>query len=463
MPDRQIEGHGLNMEAVEGFVKDGVQLLITLDCGVVNHQEIARAKEAGLAVVVVDHHQVVDGLPPADAIINPHQEGDEYPFKHLCGAVLSFKLFQMLVSDGRMPDTWSVGQEKWLLDLVALATVADMMPMVGENRALVRYGLFVLAQTKRPGLRELCKVARIEPTFDSADLSTNLNEITIGFMLGPRINAASRMAHAGLAYDLLMAPDARSARAYALELEENNLRRKKEASFVERDVLSKLSGKDIPPFVVEGSPTWPVPLLGPVASKIEERYGSPVMLVDMSGDMAKASLRAPKGFDLVQALGSVSEQLIQFGGHPQAAGCTFEKNKFEQVKKELSEYAKERPTVERGGNKWEVELKLGEITLENAGLLEKLAPFGVGNPSPHFLVSGVELEEVLLMGKDNNHAKLILKSSDGTVCEAVFFFHNAQAEKLRVGELYTILGELSVNEWKGRKRQQLKIIEINHA
>lgn len=466
IPDRREEGHGLNMQAVEDFIEDGVDLIITLDCGVTGHKEIARAAEAGVDVIVVDHHQVVGGLPPAYAVVDPHQEGDSYPFKGLCGAGLAFKLVQVLVEDERMDGRWKEGQEKWLLDLVALASVADMMPMRGENRALVRYGLFVLAQTKRPGLEELFAVSRVEPRVTPGSLLTNITETTIGFTLGPRINAASRMAHADLAYDLITASTSRAGRTLALELEEHNVQRKKDVRDIEKRLYGRIEARDdIPPFIVECSDKWPVSLLGLVAGRVAERYGRPVMLADTSKDIAKASFRAPDHYNLIEALSAIENDLVQHGGHAAAAGCSFLTEKFEVVKKGLQKHAKANGIDSAGAAPAEepIELGLSDITLANVELTEQLAPFGEGNPRPRFKVAGVNLAEVRLMGKANNHAKLYVTDEVGHKRDMLLFFHNGEADGLQTGEQYDIVGELSVNEWNGTRKPQFKIVEIQRS
>ncbi len=462
MPDRREEGHGLNSEVIKKFITEGAGLIVTLDCGITNIKEIAYAQGEGVDVVVVDHHQVVEDVPPAYTVVDPHQEGDAYPFKRLCGATLAFKLVQVLAGHPRMSSSvWQEGQEKWYLDLVALATIADMMPMIGENRALVRYGLYVLARTKRPGLRQLFNVAGVEPRFDDADLSTNINEVTVGFALGPRLNAASRMAHAGMAYDLLMAETDRSARALALELEENNEKRKKEITTIERDIAKRLAG-ELPPFIVEHSEHWSISLLGLVASRLQERFNRPVMLVDSRGTVGKASFRAPEGFDLLAALETVSDHLIQYGGHHAACGCSFEMSALPTIQHGLEEYARKNRNARATRASTDGELAPQDITLENALLVGRLAPFGEANPLPRFELRDVVLTHIELMGKKGNHAKLYFEKDGSTVC-ALFFFHNGEAEALHAGSVFHITGELSVNEWKGKKSPQFKLTSITHA
>ncbi len=462
MPDRSKEGHGLNIEAVDGFIKDGVDLLITLDCGMVNKKEIEVAQEKGVDVIVVDHHQEIGEKPGACAIVNPHQKGATYPFKGLCGAGLSFKLFQVLVRDERAKNRWSKDDEKWMLDLVAIGTVADMMPLIDENRTLVKYGLLVLAQTKRPGLKELFKVAGVKPSLNREDMKTNIDSLTIGFSLGPRINAASRMAHAALGYDLLMAENPIKARSLALELEENNRKRKKEIGYVFKDVVSRIDKENPPSFIVESSPSWSITILGLIANRVKDRFFRPIMLIEEQDDVAKASFRAPKRFDLIKSLDYISDLLIQYGGHKAAAGASLEIEKIPLIKERLNQYADKNLTEEMKLPKIEIdsEINLSDLSLQNAEIVEKISPFGMANPQPVFIVKRAELDGIKMLGKEEKHAKLFFKSGRGGSIPALMFFHNGEVDKLETGKNYDLIGELSVNEWNGAREAQFKIIDI---
>ncbi|MBI1888893.1 MAG: DHH family phosphoesterase [Candidatus Spechtbacteria bacterium] len=221
MPDREKEGYGLHEGAVEQFIKEKYNLIITIDCGTTSHKPISRANKNSLDVIVIDHHRVIDSPPPAYAFVNPHQEDDEYPFKDLCGAAVAFKVACALYQKADINE----GREKWFLDLVAMATITDIMPLLGENRTLVKYGLFVLAQAERPGLRALMEVSGIKPVFNQDSLTTNLKPWTLGFMLGPRLNAAGRIDHANTAFALLNADRYEEALKFAKEIDERNRER----------------------------------------------------------------------------------------------------------------------------------------------------------------------------------------------------------------------------------------------
>jgi single-stranded-DNA-specific exonuclease len=466
MPDRRTEGHGLHLEAVQEFMEQKAQLLIVLDCGVTNHAEIDQAQRNGMDVVVIEHHQVVESVPKAYALVNPHQRGCTYPFRSLCAAGVTFKVLQLLAPHAVKKGAWEEGHEKWCLDLVALATVADMMPLIGENRALVKYGLFVMAQTRRVGLRELFRVARIDPTFNRETLRTNINSITVGFSLSPRINAASRMSHAALAYNLLTSPNVADARLLALELEDHNSERRREIDFLIKELDRRLRGKEIPPFIVEGGEAWPVSLLGLVANRLMDRLDRPVMLIDKSSTVYKASLRAPEGFDLMAALASVSPLLIQYGGHTAAGGCSFEPAQEELIKEGLVRYAAEHRGLSVAACpalQVDAEVTVPELTDEHAALVEQLAPFGMGNEIPRLLITDLELVRVRSLGASGKHAKLYFRDEEGREASVLFFFHNGGLEHLIEGRRYDLVGELSLNEWQGRQEAQFKLIDIRDA
>ncbi len=468
MPDRQKEGHGVNQTALESIVSAGAKLIITLDCGTTNIKEIAWAKANGVDVIVVDHHQVVSGRPSGFAMINPHQEGDDYPFKGLCGTGLAFKLFCALSygfdhGNPTSPEA-SRGKEKWLLDLVALATVADMVPLMDENRIWVKYGLFVLAKTKRLGLKKLMESAGVKARHDLETLSTNLDSFTLGFTLGPRLNAASRMAHANLAYELLTSSDESKIDELVLSLNDNNRKRQQIVEKVLKEVRSRIDAyKELPSFIMEGSADWSVNLLGLVASKISEKYHRPVMLYQESdGGKAKGSLRTIEGFDLMKSLSSVGEYFIQYGGHPNAGGCSFEIAKADKIKSGLNDYAKNILTPELLEKKLNIDtgISFGDIGWNSINLLKKFEPFGMANPKPKFLSENIEVKKLVLLGQNSEHLKIFAyDKKTNKEFPILFFRHNGLAEDFKIGDTLDIVYELDVNEWNGNREIQLKLID----
>ncbi len=478
MPDRQKEGHGVNQTALESIIAGGAKLIITLDCGTTNIKEIAWAKEKNVDVIVVDHHQAVVGRPAAMAFINPHQEGDNYPFKGLCGTGLAFKLHLALKGQDD-------GQAKWLLDLVALATVADMVPLLDENRVLVKCGLFVLAKTKHLGLKKLMESAGVKARYDLETLSTNLDSFTLGFTLGPRLNAASRMAHANLAYELLTSADEAKIDELVISLNANNRKRQQIVDKVLKEVKARIEVYEkLPSFIVEGSADWSVNLLGLVASKISEKYHRPVMLYQISAEgKTKGSLRTIAGFDLILALNSISKYFLQYGGHTAAGGCSFEIANADKIKSGLNDYAKNILTPELLLKKLmiDADVSLPEIDWNLIDWLGKFKPFGMGNLRPKFLSKNILVQNVILMGQNQEHLKIMVADSNsvGKQLPLLSFNHNrlerdsngfgpkdsklptGLAPKIKIGDTLDIVYEADVNEWNGNREIQLMLIDFN--
>ncbi|MBI4120074.1 MAG: single-stranded-DNA-specific exonuclease RecJ [Parcubacteria group bacterium] len=467
LPDRQNEGHGFNQQALESLVSGGAKLIVTVDCGTTNLKEIGWAKEKRVDVIVVDHHQVVSEKPPAAALINPHQEGDEYPFKGLCGTGLAFKLFLALVSlQEKGERSLAKGQEKWLLDLAALATVADMVPLLDENRALVKYGLIVLAQTKRSGLKKLLESAGVKARYDLETLSTNLDTMTLGFALGPRINAASRMSHANLAYELLNTGEPDRINELVSTLNENNRKRQQVTEKIMKELEIVVSKYDaLPLFIVEGSRDWFLTLVGLAAGKASEKYHRPMLLFQkMEDGLCKGSLRGVEGFDVMAALAVVAEHLIQYGGHPAAAGCSFKAEQESLVRQGLLDYAARTLTPDMLVKKIKIsaEISLAEIGWNLMDWLGKFEPFGMSNPTPRFVSRGVQVSNLIPLGQNSEHLKIIVKDANSNKSwPALLFRHNGLAEGLKIGDTLDIAYEPGVNEWNGSREIQLKLTDFN--
>ncbi len=480
LPDRQNEGHGLHQQALESLVSGGARLIITIDCGTTNLKEIGWAKEKGVDVIVLDHHQVVGERPPAAAFVNPHQEGDIYPFKGLCGTGLAFKLFVALMSqlkhkEGQLSFASSPakamedkkateGQEKWLLDLAALATVADMVPLLDENRTIVKYGLVVLAQTRRPGLKKLLESAGVKARYDLETLSTNLDTMTLGFALGPRINAASRMAHANLAYELLNIAEAARIDELVFALNENNRKRQQVTDKIMKELEAVVSKyDDLPLFIVEGSENWPLTLVGLAAGKASEKYHRPLLLFQKMGDVCKGSLRGVEGFNVMEALACVSEHLIQYGGHPAAAGCSFKTDREGLVRQGLLDYAALTLTLDMLAKKIKIsaEVSLAKIDWSLMDWMSKFEPFGMSNRKPRFVSRGVKVVNLISLGANGEHLKITVGSADGLKRWPVLLFrHNGLADNLKIGDTLDIVYELGVNEWNGNREIQLRLIDF---
>ena len=472
IPDRQKEGHGLNQKALESLVDGGVKLIITVDCGTTNINEISWAAAQGVDIIVIDHHQVVGQNPPATAFVNPHQNGDEYPFKDLCGTALAFKVFlalkKLYVKPANTFETRNSpkeSSEKWLLDLVAMATVADMMPLLGENRIFVKYGLIVLAQTRRPGLKKLMELSGIKANYDLETLSTNLDTVTLGFVIGPRLNAASRMAHGNLAYELLNSADESKTGELAVSLNENNRRRQQVTEKVAKDLDKIIGGyASLPWFIVEGSKDWPLTLVGLAASRAGEKYHRPVFLFQiLDDDVCRGSLRGIEGFNVMEALDYVSSHLIQYGGHIAAAGATFETSKKDIVAERLNEFAQKKLTPDLLIKKLQIssEIFLDQANWDLIDWLKKFEPFGLGNQKPKFVSRGVEVTNLALLGKNSEHLKFFVRSRENyqKTLPVLWFRHNGFGGDLKNGDILDIVYEVDVNEWNGNREIQLKLID----
>lgn len=480
IPDRQKEGHGLNQKAMELLASEGAKLIITVDCGTTNINEINWAVTQGVDTIVIDHHQVVGQNPPAVAFVNPHQNGDEYPFKDLCGTALAFKVFLALKdfylrsNKLSMPKTTVAplplavfskkGSEKWLLDLVSMATVADMMPLLGENRIFVKYGLIVLARTRRRGLKKLMEVSGIKARYDLETLSTNLDTAALGFAIGPRLNAASRMAHGNLAYEILNSADESKISELAECLNENNRRRQQVTEKIIKDVDKIVSSYPVPPrFIVEGSSDWSLTLVGLAASRINEKYHRPVFLFQILDNVCRGSLRGVEGFNVIESLDYISAHLVQYGGHPAAAGATFKISKKDIVSSLLNKFAQKKLTSDLLANKLLIsaEISLDFVDWDLIDWIKKFEPFGMGNSKPKFVSRKVEITGLSFLGRNSEHLKFFVKSP-GTPQKTIpvlWFRHGGSGGDLKNGDILDIVYETDVNEWNGNREIQLKLID----
>lgn len=451
IPHRSEEGYGLNIAAIKKFTEDGVHLIVTVDCGSTNIDEIKYAQEHGIDVIVTDHHQVLDDVN--FILINPHQSSDKYPFKDLSGTGVAFKLAQALIDTHRKKRTPGVlnhGWEKWLLDLVALATVADVMPLTGENRTLVKYGLLVLAKTKRHGLRALMKSAKVTPSA--------LSSYTIGFILGPRINAAGRMEHAKLAFDLLNTDNDEVASTLALQLNEKN----RERQALVADILKEIRSSDIgaDSCIFEGREHWPIGVLGIVAGRLADRYNRPSFIYQKKKTVLVGSVRTPHGFNAIKILENCNEFLQRFGGHEQAGGFTADIKHETALGKALTETiinytgpTHVSPTIEV-----DAKMQTNEISHDIVEQLKKFEPHGEANTKPVFLLSGVQLANIRMVGVKRNHFKCDIVS-DNMQFKAIGF-NFTEATALKNGDNVDILFNLEEDDWNGNSELSLKLMDV---
>jgi single-stranded-DNA-specific exonuclease len=449
IPHRSREGYGLNNEALDRAAEAGVGLLITVDNGISAVGQIAYATEIGIDVVVTDHHEPPETLPRAVALVNPKQKDCPYPFKGLCGAGVAFKLAHALL--GRPVLEYA--------DLAAIGTIADLMPLTGENRIIARLGLESMRSRPVAGVRALARVAG----FEAADLSSG----RIGFSLAPRLNAGGRLAHADSAVQLLTAVSEEAADVYALELDHLNQERQAlvEQTFAEADGIwqSLLERKEAGRVIVLAKEGWNAGIAGLVASKLVEKYYQPafVLAIDSQTQLCKGSGRSIEGFDLYAALKDCEDLMEHYGGHQAAAGLTLHRDKVTLLAERLDRLAEQRLKEEDWQPKRRVDLcvTLGDATLGAVEQLSRLEPFGNGNPAPRIALRDVTIRDSRTMGKENQHLKFTIEQS-GQSIDVVAFGMGAQRERLAPGLRIDLLGELSVNEWNGNRKVQMMFQDL---
>lgn len=394
VPDRLRDGYDLSARGVARAARRGAGVLLTVDCGIMAHGAVRRAAEAGMDVIVTDHHRPGDSLPDALAVVNPNQPGCPYPNKGLCGAGVAFKIGQLLAALLGRPD-----DESWdYLDLAALATIADMVPLEGENRTIARYGLRALEDTSRPGLRALKQHARLKP-------GQPVDSASVAFGLAPRINAAGRVGDAGDAVRLLLSRDPTEAHHFAANLETNNRHRRQLEDNVVDEALAALPVRDgsvAEPGVVVAGEGWHSGVIGIVASRLVERVFRPVIVVAIDGEMGRGSARSIPTFDLHAAIASCAEHLERFGGHHQAAGFDIRREHLPAFRAAFQrvahrELGSDEPVPELRAD---MAIGLSEIDPGLYHYLRYLGPFGPRNPEPVFVVRNVHLNAVkVLNGK----------------------------------------------------------------
>lgn len=455
IPHRHTEGYGMNTDGITKLHEDGVTLIITADVGIVDHEPVKYANSLGIDVVVTDHHLPSETLPPAYAVINVKRADNTYPFDGLCGAGTAFKLVQALIQKGtfKLP----VGWEKWLLDMAALATVADMMPLRGENRAIVHFGLKVLRKSPRVGLQKLCRLMRTD--------QRTLNEDDIGFMIAPRINAASRMDHPVDAFKLLTTRDEVEAGILAEYLNKINDERKGVVASVVKDVKRRVSQLGEREVIVLGNPEWRPALLGLVANSLVEEYQRPVFLWGREGSLTlKGSCRSDGSVNVVELMGEAREVLIEFGGHKFSGGFSLETEKAHLLENVLiTAYKKMRINDEVIEQTFlDGELSLDEVTFETYREIEALSPFGEGNPKPIFLFRDLIVEKIRQFGKRNEHLSLDFAREGGAPISAIAFFATPDAyqKKALEGEKISLVAHLEKSNFKRTPELRLRIVDI---
>jgi single-stranded-DNA-specific exonuclease len=449
IPDRISEGHGVKIAALEKLHAQGVSLVITVDCGVTDITEVKQAQEMGMDIIITDHHMPLKNLPEAVAVVDPKRNDSAFPNRDLAGAGVAFKFLQALFhKDNR---------EEWLaslLDLVALATVADLVSLPGENRYLVKEGLRELNNTSRVGIHELVKLAGLKMgELDTQDIS---------WVLAPRLNAASRIDSASTSYRLLATQSTEEARFLALELEERNAERQRLTNEVLRQAKEKLAAKSHLPVLIAGDESYSIGVIGLVAGKLVDEFCKPAVIINIGPEFCQGSCRSIPDFDIMAALAECQDLLTAFGGHPMAAGFTVARRNLAQLEQRLVKLATNqlghlelRPELVI-----DAELPLSAFSGETFNLMQKLRPFGQGNPQPIFFTRGVEVIECRNFG--NRAEWLRLKLRQGSVTwQAVDF--ESQKKREEIPPHIDIVYKLEKKYWNGEEVLSLNLLDFAPA
>ncbi len=465
IPHRHNEGFGLNSDAIEQLASEGVKLLITIDCGVTDAEPVKLAREKGMDVIITDHHEPPPELPPAFAIVDHKQADCAYPDKTLCGSGVAFKLIQAVLKKDRFG--MKEGAEKWLLDLVGIATLSDMVPLTGENRIFAHFGLAVLRKSPRKGIMELLRKLKIQ--------QRHMTEDDIAFMLTPRINAASRMGVPMDAFRLLAADNDDDAHTYAAYLDAINAERKTIVAQLTKDIRKTLHdryGAKVPAVIVLGNPSWKPSLLGLAANTCAQEFDRPAFLWGRDGDdVIKGSCRSEGRSNVVELMRAMpAGTLSQFGGHMHSGGFAVDNAQIHYLEQRLQEAAERLAAEKKGGEDAPTghlphidrELALDDVNDALFNDINRLAPFGVGNPKPSFIFKKVSPHSFKSFGKGNEHIEILFKAQYGRSIPAISFFSAEKdwAGKIENGKPLDMTASLERSMFRGRPELRLRIIEI---
>ena len=477
IPNRAGEGYGVSSPAIEAIRCNGTELIITVDTGITAIEEVEFARSIGVDFIVTDHHECRSDLPAAEAIINPHRPDCPYPFKELAGVGVVFKLIcayeERVFGKSRTKAAAKIFSE--YADLVSIGTLADVMPIKGENRIIVKYGLSMIENNPRLGLSALIEASstsKLETQrTEKKRKKVKITSSYIGYTLAPRINAAGRIKTATMAVELFLSDDIKEANEIAEELCRTNKERQNEENKIIQEAYTKIEQYDIDrnPVIVLDANDWHHGVIGIVASRITEKYCRPSILVSFEGndpnvisddDVGKGSGRSIKGMNLVDALCYCDEHLVKFGGHELAAGLSVTRGELDKFRKLINEYALSNlsesdmvPTMEV-----DCEIDAESATLSLAESLQILEPYGVGNPVPVFSIHGLTINEISGVS-DGKHTKFSFGNGKHTL-SAIYFSNSPSSLGVYVGDQVDILFNVDVNEWGGRKSVQLIIRDL---
>lgn len=477
IPNRFVEGYGLTVEAIEKIADNGADLIVTVDCGSLSEKEIIRAGELGVDVIVTDHHNVAPKQPPAVAVINPkrllqdypdfysnyviNSKGEDfnktsgdagvYPFLDLAGVGVAFKLVQALQTRLKgLP----AEQEKWLLDLVALGTVCDIVTLQDENRANVYWGLKVMSKTRRPGLKALMAVSGVEPESVSAR--------SLGFGLGPRLNAAGRLETAQYALDLLCANDNSAALNLAQQLDDMNRARRTEQDKIFKAALAQAEDFDNDPVLVVSGKGWNHGIIGIVAAKLLEKFKKPTFVLEEMEHEAKGSARSYGDFSAADAIRSADDIITKGGGHKLAAGVTLPVENIAAFRQRVNDFYRDKKLFNQTAlllPKADAEARFGDVTEELVAEINSMEPFGNGNAQPVLMSESVMVLNSRSMGADGQHLRLELKDGDGSSLQ-LLAFNAPESFFVEPGETVNVWYQPDINEWRGRRSVEGRLLHL---
>lgn len=448
IPSRS-EGYGLNKSGIEEIKSKGASLMITVDLGIREIENTKFAKSLGLDVIITDHHEPGEQIPDALTVINPKMKNSKYPFRELSGGGVVFKLAQALsIKMNKINEN----DLKWMLDLVSITTICDVVPLVDENRIFAKYGLLVLAKTKRLGLKKLYEIAEIDPG--------KINTYTIGYQIGPRLNAPGRLNQKQESFDLIRTKDEAVAIKLAFELDEINKKRQLDLDRILKEARTrvfnqKLNEKKV---ICLWDKNWSSGLIGLVAGKLVEEFTRPVIVLEQGESLSKGSARSIDNFNIVEVLSELKDLLESFGGHTKAAGLSLKNENLDLFYDRILTIAELKLNEEDLIPKIVIDAVLdqNDLSLELFDRIQKIEPFGLGNPRPVFAVEKVEAKNIRLMGRDNSHLKFTINNLD------VVGFGMGKYKEHIDNKLIDLAFTLDENIWNGHRKIQLKIIDMQY-
>ena len=448
IPNRLEEGYGINNKALEEIKNRGIDLIITVDTGITANDQVKYANELGLDVIITDHHEPSDEIPKAVAVIDAKRKNNKYPFNQLAGCGIAFKLTQAISIKRKLEPS------KYLknLDIVSIGTISDLVPLVDENRVIVKLGLMLVKQTKNIGLRKLLLKSQLK----------ELDSTSISFGITPRINAAGRLGNQNDALNLFITEDAKEAERLSEILNSYNIERQKIGNKIYEEAISQLKDKE-KNCIILGKEDWHHGVIGIVSSKITEKFNKPSILLCFENNIAKGSGRSVPGFDLYKAISSTKEYLLGFGGHTMACGLSLTVENFEKFKKEITKYIDENLDISKLEKEIYIDeiLTIDDLDIEKIKELKSLEPFGEENPEPIIMYKNVEINGIRTLS-ENKHLKLSLKKND-KIIDAIGFNLGELAEKYKIGDTIDIVGNIEINSFNVKDLIQIRLIDIRKA